>query len=91
MSNHTNAGNLFPIATVTFSQAIAIALPIVLFAAIVLLGILASLRYAHGWVEVLSEGAAATTPMAADGLVALVSALVTAGGIVWLYVVRLAR
>jgi hypothetical protein len=83
--------NPLPIATVTFSRTIAVALPIILFAAILLLGILASLRYAHGWVEVLSEGAAATTPMTVDGLVAFVSALVTAGGVVWLYVVRLAR
>ena len=87
MSNHTNATNLLPIATVTFSRTIAV----VLFVATLLLGIFASLRYAHGWVEVLSEGAAATSPMAVDGLVALVSALVTAGGVVWLYVVRLAR
>jgi len=91
MSNHTNTSNLLPIVTVTFSQAIAVALPIILFAAIVLAGMLVMLRYAHGWVEVLSEGAGATSPMAVDSLVALVSALVTAGGVVWLYVARLAR
>ena len=91
MSNHANATNPLPVATATFSRAIAVALSVILFAAILLFGILVSLRYAHGWVEVLSEGAAATTPMAVDGLVALVSALVTAVGVVWLYVVRLAR
>lgn len=91
MNNHTNATNPLPITTVTFSRTIAVALPIILFAAILLFGILVSLRYAHGWVEVLSEGAAATSPMAVDGLVALASALVTAFGAVWLYLVRLAR
>lgn len=91
MSHHANATNPLPIAIATFSRAIAVALPAILFAAILLFGILVSRRYAHGWVEVLSEGAAATTPMAVDGLVALVSALVTVVGVVWLYVVRLAR
>lgn len=90
MNNHTNATNPLPITTVTFSRTIAVALPIILFAAILLFGILVSLRYAHGWVEVLSEGASAT-PMAVESLVALVSALVTVVGVVWLYVVRLAR
>ncbi|MGC2827309.1 MAG: hypothetical protein WA322_24285 [Pseudolabrys sp.] len=90
MNNHTNATNPLPITTVTFSRTIAVALPIILFAAILLFGILVSLRYAYGWVEVLSEGASAT-PMAVESLVALVSALVTVVGVVWLYVVRLAR
>jgi len=63
----------------------------ILFAAILLFGILVLMRYAHGWVEVASEMAAATTPMAADGLVAFVSALITGVGAVWIYVVHLAR
>jgi hypothetical protein len=63
----------------------------ILFAAILLFGILVLMRYAHGWVEVASEVAVATTPMAADGVVAFVSALVTAVGAVWLYAVHLAR
>lgn len=62
----------------------------VLFAAILLFAILMSLRYAHGWASVLSEGAAAV-PMAADGLVAIVSALITAVGAVSIYAARLAR
>ena len=91
MINHANATNPLPTASATFSRAIAVALPVILFAAILLFRVLASLRYAHGWVEVLTEGAAATSPMAVDSLVALVSALVTAVGVVWLYLARLAR
>ncbi len=72
MIDHANATN--PLPTATFSRAIAVALPVILFAAILLFGILVSLRYAHGWFEVLSEGATATSPMAVDGLVALASA-----------------
>jgi hypothetical protein len=88
MINHANATNPLPTA---LSRVIEVALPVVFFAAILLFGILVSLRYAHGWVEVLSEGAAATSPMAVDGLVALASVLVTAFGAVWLYLARLAR
>jgi hypothetical protein len=77
--------------TATFGRAVAPALAVVLFAAVLVFGILVSLRYAHGWAEVMSEGAAAAIPMAADGLVAIVSALVTAVGVVCLYVRRLAR
>jgi hypothetical protein len=91
MSNHANATNPLPTATSTFSRVTEVALPVIFFAAILLFGILVSLRYAHGWVEVLSEGAAATSPIAVDGLVALASVLVTAFGAVWLYLVRLAR
>ena len=60
MSNHANATNPLPTATSTFSRVTEVALPVIFFAAILLFGILVSLRYAHGWVEVLSEGAAAT-------------------------------
>jgi len=77
--------------TATFGRAVAPALAVILFAAVLLFGILVSLRYAHGWVEVVTEGAAAAIPVAADGLVAFVSALVTAVGVVWLYVRRLAH
>jgi len=80
-----------PLHTATFGRAVAPALAVILLAAVLLFGILASLRYAHGWVEVVTEGAAAAIPMAADGLVAFVSALVTAVGVAWLYVRQLAR
>ena len=77
--------------TANFSNVVATVVPAVLFAAILLFAILVSLRYAHGWAEVASEGAAVAIPMAADGLVAIVSALVTAAGAVWFYTTRLAR
>jgi hypothetical protein len=67
------------------------ALVVILFAAVLLFGILVMLRHAYGWVEVVSEGAAIAIPMAADGLVAIVSALVTAVGAVCIYAARLAR
>jgi hypothetical protein len=67
------------------------ALAVVLFTAVLLCGILIALRYAYGWAELASEGAAIAIPMAADGLVAIVSALTVAGGAVWFYVTRLAR
>ena len=63
----------------------------VLFAAVLLFGILVTLRHAYGWASVLSDGAAATIPVAADGLVAIVSALATAVGAVWFHATRLAR
>jgi hypothetical protein len=67
------------------------ALAVVLFAAVLLFGILVTLRYAYGWAEVASEGAAIAIPMAADGLVVIVSALATAVGAVWLYATQLVR
>jgi hypothetical protein len=80
MVDHGNVTNLPHTATnAAFGRAVAVALPIILFAVILLFGILVGLRYAHGWIEVMSEVPAATTPMAADGLVAFVSALITAG------------
>jgi hypothetical protein len=77
--------------SVTFSQFIAVALPIILFAAVLLFAILVSLRYAQGWVNVAAEGAAAPVPMASDALAAAVATLATAVGVVWLYVKQLAR
>ena len=94
MIDHTNAANPLHTAhtaSVTFCLAVAVALPVILFAAVLLLAILVSLRYAHGWAEVVSEAAAATTPMAADGVVGFVSALITAVGAAWFYVRQLAR
>ena len=75
----------------TYGRAIAHALVVILFAAVLLFGILVMLRHAYGWAEVASEGAAIAIPMAADGLVAIVSVLVTAVGAVWLYATQLAR
>ena len=73
-----------------YSRALSSALAVILFAAVLLFGILVALRYAHGWAEVASESAAVVMPMA-DGVVAIVSALLTGVGVVWLYVTRLAR
>jgi hypothetical protein len=67
------------------------AIATILFTVILLFGILGLMRYAHGWGEVASMVAAATTPTAADGLVAFISALITAVGAVWVYVAHLAR
>jgi|SoimicMinimDraft_9_1059737.scaffolds.fasta_scaffold36786_3 hypothetical protein len=75
----------------TFEQVTALASPIILFAAMLLFGIFASPQYAYAWIEVLSQGTMATTPMAIDGVVAILSALVTAVSVVWLYFMRLAR
>jgi hypothetical protein len=77
--------------TANFSKVVATVVPAVLFAAIMLFAILVSLRYAHGWANVASEGAAVAIPIAIDGLVAIVSALTIAGGAVWFYVTRLVR
>jgi len=74
-----------------YGRAVSSAFVVILFTAALLFGILVMLRYAHGWAEVVSEGAAVAIPMAADGLVAIVSALVTAAGAVWFYATRLAR
>ena len=69
MIGHTNATNPLHTASVTFGRAVAVALPVILFAAVLLLAILVSLRYAHGWAEVVSEAAAATTPMVGPQLI----------------------
>jgi hypothetical protein len=86
MRNRTTAHH-----TGTFRQVVAVALPIILFVAVLLFAILVSLRYAQGWVDVVSEGAAAAISMAGNGLAAAVSALVAAVGVVWLYLRRLAH
>jgi hypothetical protein len=77
--------------TKTFEPVTALASPIILFAAILLFGISASPRYAYAWIEALSQGTMATTPMAIEGIIAILSVLVTAVGVVWLYFKWLAR
>jgi hypothetical protein len=91
MIDHGKATKPAPIISISFDRVMALALPIGLFAAVLLFGIFVLVRYAHGWVAVLGEAAATTAPMAGDGVVAFVSTLVTAVGVVWLYSVRLAR
>ena len=74
-----------------YGRVVANALVVVLFAAVLLFGILVALRYANGFAAAASEGAAVVMPMAADGLVAIVSGSVAAAGAIWLYATRLAR
>ena len=88
MSDRTTSSH--PHHTADYGRVVSSVLVVILFAAVLLFGILVALRYAHGWVEV-ADGAAVAIPMAADGLVAIVSALATAVGVVWLYATRLAR
>jgi orotate phosphoribosyltransferase len=80
-----------PYHAATFSRVATAALAGILFAAVLLFAFFVTLRYAHGWAEVVSEGAAVAVPMASDGLVVVISALVTAGGTVLFYVRKLAR
>ena len=89
MIDRTTANH--PYHAAAFGRTAAVALPVILFAAVLLFAILVSLRHAHRWAEVLSDGAAAAVPMASDGLAAVVSTVVTAAGGVWLYVRQLAR
>jgi hypothetical protein len=63
---------------------------VILFGAVLLFAIIVSLRYAHGWVGALSDGATVAAPMTADAIAGLASMVVTGVGIVWLYVKRLA-
>ena len=90
MIDHNKTTNPIP-ASGTILGAMSLALPIGLFAIVLLFGIFILLRYAHAWVEVLGEAAATAAPMAGEGIVALVSTLVTVVGVVWLYSARLAR
>lgn len=85
------AASSHPHHTAAHGGAAGSALAVLLFAVVLLFGILVTLRYAHGWVEVASDGAAIAIPMAADGLVAIVSAVVTAVGAVWFYAKQLAH
>ena len=72
-----------------YGQVASTAVVVLLFAAVLLFGILVAPRYAHGSADLAFETAA--MPMAGDGIVAIVSALATGAGVVWLYVKRLAH
>jgi hypothetical protein len=60
-----------------------------LFVAILVVAVFAFPQHAPAWVEAFSG--ADSAPMAADGLVAFVSILITAVSAVWLYLTRLVR
>jgi hypothetical protein len=88
MTTRTTGTHLFNSATV--ARAIGAALVVMLFITLVLFVWLAPIRYAHGWMDVFAEGASAA-PLAADGIVAIVSATLTAAAVVWLYLRQLAH
>jgi len=73
-----------------YGQVASTAVVVLLFAAVLLFGIMVALRYAHGSPDLAFDTTAAM-PMAGDGVVAIVSALATGAGVVWLYVKRLAH
>ena len=79
-----------PFVSAKLARTLGGALAVVLFAVILLFALLVTLRYAYGWAEVLRDGAAVAAPMAADGLVAIISAAMTGVAVVWLYVRQLA-
>jgi hypothetical protein len=62
-----------------------------LFVAILVLAVFAFPQHAPAWVAAFSAGMADSAPIAADGLVAFVSILITAVSAVWLYLTRLVR
>jgi len=80
-----------PQQTAGFGRAASIMLPVILFAVMLLFGVVVTLRYAHGWTDVLAAGASAATPMAADGVAGLATVLLTALGVVFFYLRQLAR
>ncbi len=89
MTTHTRATHLLNAAIIV--QAIVAVLVVMLVFALVLFMSLAPIRHAYGGLEVFSEGAATISPVAADGIVAIVSAAMTAGAVVWLYLRKLAH
>ena len=80
-----------PLPSKGITRPAAIVLPIILFVVMLFFAVVVTLRYAHGWSEAFTSGAAAATPMAVDGLAGLASVLLTAVGAAWLYMKRLAR
>jgi hypothetical protein len=89
MTTHTRATQLLNAAIIV--QAIVAVLVVMLVFALVVFMSLVPSRHAYGGVEVFSEGAAVMAPLAADGIVAIVSAVMTAAVVVWLYVRQLAH
>lgn len=74
-----------------FRQIAGGALAAILFLAVLLLAILVSYRYAHGWTQVLSGRAKTVLPAASGGLASAVSVVGVVVGMVWLCVRQLAR
>lgn len=89
MNDHSTQAQPLPSKGITRSATIV--LPIILFVVMLFFAVVVTLRYAHGWADAFTSGAAATTPLAVDGLAGLASIALTVLGGVWLYVRRLAR
>jgi hypothetical protein len=87
----TRTTGTHPLNTATITRAVVAALVVMLIVALVLIVWLAPIRHAYGGIEVFAEGAAIMSPVAADGIVAIVSAAMTAGAVVWLYLRELAH
>ena len=80
-----------PLPSKGITRSATIVLPIILFVVMLFFAVVVTMRYAHGWTDAFSSGAAAATPFAVDGLAGLASIALTVLGGVWLYVRRLAR
>jgi hypothetical protein len=87
----TRTTGTHPHYTDTIARVVVAALVVMLFVALVLFVWLAPIRFAYGGLEVFSEGAAIMAPVAAEGIVAIVSAAMTAAAVVWLYLRHLAH
>src|SRR6516162_8641333 len=74
----------------SFRQIAGGALAAILFLAVLVLAILVSYRYAHGWIQVPSGRAETVLPAASDGLAGAISVLGVLVGMVWLCVRQLA-
>ena len=68
----------------SFRQIAGGALAAILFLAVLVLAILVSYRYAHGWTQVPSGRAETVLPAASDGLAGAISVLGVLVGMVWL-------
>ena len=87
MTTRTRGSDLFN-AAIILNAIVAVLVVMLVFALVVFMW-LTPIRHAYGGIEVFSEGAAMMSPAAADGIVAIVSAVMTAGAVVWLYVRQL--
>ena len=87
MTTHTRATHLLNAAIIV--HAIVAVLVVMLVFALVVFMSLVPIRQAYGGFEVFSEGAAIVSPVAADGIAAIVSVAMTAAAVVWLYLRQL--
>jgi hypothetical protein len=88
---HTHSKGTLPLHSALIAQAIASALVVMLIIALVLFMWLAPMRSAYGGIEVFAEAAAIVAPVTAEGIAAIVAAVLTGAATVWLYVRELAH